>query len=264
VEYRYEHFKRQLLIDDMAFTAGPTPGEPLPDFDLATSEGGRVRRSELLGQPLLVTIGSFTCPMTADSSEILKRLHRAFGDKVHFLTLYVREAHPGERYPQPSTFEQKREHARAYKTRDEIPWPIAVDDVDGSLHRRLDPKPNAVYIIDSNGVVAFRALWSNDERPLRDALKSLTAGLPLAKAEHQRRLIPMLGGIGKMDEMLSRAGREARRDVLRQAPPLYGLARLAGLFRPLPPAARTVAAVTLATGSAYLAVAGLQRARQAF
>lgn len=118
MEYRFEHFNRQLLMEDMAFAAGPTPGEPFPDFDLATSEGTRVRRSEYLGKPLLVTIGSFTCPMTADSGDILKRLYREFGDKVTFLTLYVREAHPGERYPQPSTFEQKREHARAYKTRD--------------------------------------------------------------------------------------------------------------------------------------------------
>src|SRR5918994_5949711 len=115
--------------------------------------------------------------MTASAGPVLKQLYGEFRNRVKFLTLYVREAHPGERYRQPSTFEQKREHARAYKSRDEIPWPIAVDDVDGSLHRRLDPKPNAVYIIDSNGVVAFRALWSNDERPVRDALKSLTAGL---------------------------------------------------------------------------------------
>ena len=262
MEYRFDHFNRQLLMEDMAFTAGPKPGDAFPDFDLATSEGGHVRRSDLLGRPFFVTVGSFTCPMTADSGDIVKRLYGEYADRVTFLTLYVREAHPGEHYPQPTTFEQKREHARAYKIRDQIPWPVAVDDVDGSLHLQLDPKPNAVYVANAHGDVAFRALWSNDERPLRDALESITSGTPLVKAERHRRLIPMLGGIGRMDEMLSLAGRDARRDVRRQAPPVYALARLAGLFRPLSPAARTVAAATLATGTVCLATAGLQRVRR--
>lgn len=52
--------------------------------------------------------------MTASAGPALKRMHEEFGDRVGFVTLYVREAHPGERYPQPETFEQKLEHARAY------------------------------------------------------------------------------------------------------------------------------------------------------
>ena len=44
-------------------------------------------------------------------------------------------------------------------------------------------------------------------------------------------MVPMLKGIGMMDEVLSSAGQEAKRDVLREAPPMYALARLATLFR---------------------------------
>ena len=47
--------------------------------------------------------------MTASAGSALKQLHEEFGDRVAFVTLYVREAHPGERYPQSQTLEQKLE-----------------------------------------------------------------------------------------------------------------------------------------------------------
>ncbi len=61
MKYRYPHFKRQLLIEDLAFRRGPSPGEPMPEFDLPTTEGGRIRKSDFVGQrPLLVTFSSVT------------------------------------------------------------------------------------------------------------------------------------------------------------------------------------------------------------
>lgn len=60
MEYRYPHFRRELLMEDMGFSRGPRPGEPFPDFDLPTTDGGRVRSSEYRGQPLLVTFASVT------------------------------------------------------------------------------------------------------------------------------------------------------------------------------------------------------------
>src|SRR5919197_420049 len=105
--------------------------------------------------------------MTASAVPALKQLYAEFGDRMAFAVLYVREAHPGERYPQPRSFEQKLEHARAFKRREQLPWPVAVDDLEGSLHRALDAKPNAFYLMDADGNVAFRSLWSNDERTVR-------------------------------------------------------------------------------------------------
>ena len=169
--------------------------------------------------------------MTASAGPALKRLYKEFGDRVAFVTLYVREAHPGDRYPQPQTFEQKLAQARAYQQRDQIPWPVAVDTLDGDLHRALGAKPNAAYLMDTHGNVAFRALWSNDERVLREGLAALVSGRPLPIGERTPRMVPMLKGIGMMDAVLSSAGQEAKRDVLREAPPMYALARLATLFR---------------------------------
>lgn len=61
MEYHYEHFKRRLLMEDMSFRTGPRPGEPMPDFELLTTDGGHVRKEDFVGKkPLLVTMGSFT------------------------------------------------------------------------------------------------------------------------------------------------------------------------------------------------------------
>jgi peroxiredoxin len=61
VAYRYDHFKREVLIGDLSFKAGPEPGKPFPDFDLETTDGQRVRKSDFVGQkPVLLTFGSVT------------------------------------------------------------------------------------------------------------------------------------------------------------------------------------------------------------
>jgi hypothetical protein len=60
-DYRYPHFRRQLLLEDRAFTGGVRPGDALPDFDLPTTDGGRVRKADFVGErPLLLTFGSVT------------------------------------------------------------------------------------------------------------------------------------------------------------------------------------------------------------
>ena len=232
MEYRYDHFSRELLMEDMAWRGGPEPGEEMPDFHLATTDGGRVRKSDFVGmRPVLLSFGSVTCPMTIDANPKLKHLHEEFGDRVAFVSLYVREAHPGDRYPQPETMEQKLSFARELQERDRLPWPVAVDGVEGELHQRLDPKPNALYIMDSDGRVAFRALWSNDrEGVLRKALEDVANGRSPVK-ERSGRVVPMMRGIAHMDEMLELSGPTARRDVRRQAPPVYAMAKLAGLMR---------------------------------
>lgn len=196
--------------------------------------------------------------MTASAGPALKNLHVEFGDRVAFVTLYVREAHPGENYPQPETFEQKLEHARAYKERDQIPWPVAVDDVEGDLHRILDPKPNAAYLMDTRGDVAFRTLWSNDQRTLQQALQAIVSQPLLPIGERQSRVVPMVSGMGKMYEILGSAGQQAQQDVLREAPPMYAMARLAALFRPLPPLGRGIAAIAISVLGLTVALIGLR------
>jgi hypothetical protein len=196
--------------------------------------------------------------MTESAGPALKRLYEEFRDRVNFVTLYVREAHPGDRFPQPDTFERKMGHARAYQQRDRIPWTIVVDDVEGTLHRALDRKPHSAYLVDANGIVVGRLLWANEFGRLRAALEALTAGRRLGDVENK--VVPMVRGLGKIDEVLSQSGGYARTDFRREVPPMYAMARLAGLFRPLPPLGRGVAAVATSLAAVALVVLAVRAA----
>jgi hypothetical protein len=244
-DYLYDHVTSKVLGEDLDFgDDAPGSGDRLPDFDLPTATGERVRSADFVGhEPLLLVFGSVTCPMTASSVPSLKRLYTRFGNRIVFLMVYVREAHPGENFPQPRTLEQKLEHARALMKRDDIPWPIAADDPDGRLHRAMDGRPNAAFLIDRSGQIVFRALWAGDERALRQALEAVAQGERPPEAESRRRLVPMAKGMGEMRPVLHQAGPRAERDIWRAAPPMGITAWTASLFRPLPPQWRTFAAL---------------------
>ncbi|ESR24626.1 redoxin domain-containing protein [Lutibaculum baratangense] len=253
--YAYEHVSSEILSDDMQFRKGaPKAGDRLPEFDLPTAEGGWLRTRDLAGRPVLLVTGSFTCPMTASSNPILKELHGRFGHRIEFIMLYVREAHPGEHHDQAGVAEEKRNAARSLQQRDRLPWTIVVDDPDGSIHRRLDEKPNAAYLTDETGTIVFRSLWAGDERGLVQALEAVARGEQPSRSESTRRLVPMARGVGTMREMTRRAGPRAQSDLWQAAPPMGLMASLADLYRPLPPAWRTAAAAaTLGVGVAVVA-----------
>lgn len=265
MDYAYKHVSSDILSEDMQFREGaPKPGERLPEFDLESVGEGRVRTFDLIAQrPVLLITGSFTCPMTASSNPILKDLHDRYGDRIDFVTLYVREAHPGEQWDQASVAEEKQAAARALKERDDLPWLVLVDDVDGSVHRRLDEKPNAAYLTDRTGQIVFRSLWAGDKRGLTEALDAVARGARPPEEESTRRLVPMARGVGTMREMTRRAGPRAQQDLWQAAPPMGAMAWLADMYRPLPPAWRTAAAAaTMVIGLGALTAVIVRSARR--
>ena len=77
-----------------------------------------------------------------------------------------------------------------------IPWPVAVDDVDGIFHQALDGKPNAAFLADREGKVVFRAHWARDEGGLRRALDSVSRGETPIKSESRAMLLPIARAMG--------------------------------------------------------------------
>jgi hypothetical protein len=198
--------------------------------------------------------------MTKSAGPALKEFYEEYGERVRFITLYVREAHPGEVYSQTLTAEQKMRHARDYAARDAIPWTVVVDDPGGTLHRQLDEKPDSAYVIGTDGCVLFRTLWSNHRSSMRDGLEAAAAGVRPADAEREPRFIPMMSGLGSMYEVLDQAGDVARRDALREVPPMFALARTADLFKPLhlSPLARAAAATGVFMAGAVALIGALR------
>lgn len=167
-----------------------------------------------------------------------------------FVTLYVREAHPGEHVDQPDDPETKLRHARAYQVRDRIPWPVAVDDLDGTLHRRLGPAATA-YVMGTDGRVAGRTLWATDVDGIRRALQAAVAGE--VGEERRPRVLPVVIGASEMHDVFARAGPRASRDMARVMPPVLLAGQIAKRLPRWSPLARSVVASVVTFG----AVAGL-------
>lgn len=244
--YRFDRFRTALLIDDLTFDRrSPGPGHRMPTFDLPTLDGGRFRDTELGPRPVLLVFGSRTCPVTESAGPVLRRLHAEFGGQVRFVLVNTREAHPGERFDQPRTFAEKRAHAEELRRHHDLAFEIAVDDIDGSLHRAMSPKPNSAYLVDPHGVIRYRAHWANDEHGLRAALVAAVAGRAPTRDRSRAMIGPLLRAVGHLPGVVRFAGGRVERDVWRAAPPLAVLGRLSGLFGRLPVDHRGVVAATL-------------------
>jgi len=230
--YRYDRFTPKLLLRDMRFGSDAlAPGDSLAAYELPTLDGGSIQLGGHRERPLLLVTGSITCPMTASAMPVIDSLHAEFGDRVDFVLLSVREAHPGANFPQPSTDEEKLDHARSLRERYDVPFTIAVDTLDGDLHQRLDGKPNSAFLLDTAGEVVFRAHWARDDRLIRDALQSVLAGTAPAKRQSRAMLGPVARAMGSVDEVMKTAGPGARRDLWWSASPMATAGLLARLFR---------------------------------
>ena len=163
---------------------------------------------------MLLAFASLTDPVTASAAPVLKALHREFGSEVAFVTVYVREAHPGDRIPQPRKAEWKMHHAKRLQARDAIPWTVAVDDLDGTLHRSLGGHGASAHLLDPNGNVAFQALFSSDGAALREALFAVARGVAGGHpSSSERKLVPALRALGRYDDVVRAAGPRALCDL---------------------------------------------------
>jgi len=250
-QYRYQRFTTSLLFRDLRFRKGVAgPGDSLPEFELVTTNGESLVKQDLLkNKPLLLIFGSMTCPMTASAMPFLLQLHSELGDRVDFLMLNVREAHPGEHFSQPGTMEEKLIHAQSLKQFYEIPWMVATDTIEGDLHRALDPKPNSAFLANSDGIIVFRSLWASDKKALRQALESAVAGTKPDQAESQALIGPVSRAMGQVQEVMERAGPQAVKDLWWAGIPMALAGRVATVYSPLSSDQRGIAAVlTLALG----------------
>ncbi|MCZ6641173.1 MAG: redoxin family protein [Gammaproteobacteria bacterium] len=251
-QYRYDRFTTILLLRDMRFRKGAAgPGDLVPTFKLVTTDGEELTDQDVFGnRPVLLLFGSITCPMTASAMPFLTQLHSEYGDRVDFIMLNVREAHPGEHFRPPVTVAEKLDHARALKQLYGISWTVATDNIEGSLHRALDPKPNSAFLVDTAGVIVFRSLWASDQKAVREALESVAAGRTPDKTQSQALFLPVARAMGQVQEVMDRAGPQAVRDLWRAGLPMALAGRVATIFSPFSRDQRGVAAVlTLALGT---------------
>ena len=70
--------------------------------------------SDLWGRPVLLHFVSYTCPVTRGGVSTMSELYRLYGERVQFVEVVVRQAHPGERHGAYRSYEEKLDDACAY------------------------------------------------------------------------------------------------------------------------------------------------------
>jgi hypothetical protein len=101
---------------------------------------------------VLLEFGGITRPPFVGEVSPLNEHYNRYGDKdFEFLTVYVREPHPGERYHEHGTWEQKVQYACECREQDGIRTRLVFDDLEGTMRRAYGEMPNMVYIIGKDG-----------------------------------------------------------------------------------------------------------------
>jgi tetratricopeptide (TPR) repeat protein len=168
----------------------PLVGREAPDVALLRPDGRPLRLSSLRGRPLVLVLGSYTCPQLRHGVPAVNRLHERYRDRAQFLLAYIREAHPeGEAWqstvnrregislPEARTAPERAEHAALCRRQLKIPFEAALDGLDGAAEAAFSAFPSRVFVIDAHGTVTFSsALDVETFRPeaLEAALEAAT------------------------------------------------------------------------------------------
>jgi hypothetical protein len=97
--------------------------------------------------------------------------------------------------------------------------PLLVDDLTGTVHRAYGEMPNMVYVVEKQGTIVYKAMWT-DHAEIQTVLESIVMAEELvAKGVRLRRSyserLSFVAGYGQEvgERVLDRAGPKARRDL---------------------------------------------------
>lgn len=91
-----------------------------------------------------------------------------YGDKAVFRTIYIKEAHPSDEwqmdsnlkesvcYVQPKDLAGRVRIANDFVKRFDYKIPLLIDDVDNACENLYAGWPERLYVIDENGVIAYK------------------------------------------------------------------------------------------------------------
>lgn len=150
---------------------GPVVGDAAPDFTLKTNDGSKeMTLSKLVGpKPVILVFGNFTCGPFRNQAGNVEKLYQAYKERATFAMVYVREAHPldgwamdsndrvGVALPQPKTYDERVAVAQTCGNVLGLNVPMLVDTIDDAVGARYSGMPSRLYLIDSEGKVAYKS-----------------------------------------------------------------------------------------------------------
>lgn len=138
-------------------------------------------------QPVVLIIGSFTCPPFRNQLEGVDQVFDQFKDQAQFLLLYVREAHPDsilsviredgrealQKIPQPKDLSTRVSNASFCQRTKDLGIPIAVDKIDNRVGKAYAGWPNRMVVVGTDGKI----LYATDPAPGGTNARKLRAWL---------------------------------------------------------------------------------------
>ena len=124
----------------------------------------------------------------------LEELAKRFGDRMHFLCVYIKEAHPtdGSQSPanlddkvlftQPTTEDERAEVAAACMLQFNFSFPMVLDNMTNAVEGSYMAMPERLYVLDKDGRVTWKCglgplLFDPDgfEKAIEEEMHTLTA-----------------------------------------------------------------------------------------
>ena len=195
----------------------------------------------------------------------MHKLYRNWSERVEFIDVLIRQAHPGNGVEAYKNFARKFREAEKFKQEEQIPYHVLVDDLPGRTHQAYGGLADPTYLIDADGRVAFYSLWTHAPT-LHKAIENLMAqggrGVVLGGLDRQPHLLATItDGWKNLRKGLPRSFVELELSAPGMASlPFLGyqirplLAPLTLRAKPLPPEAK----IGLAIGAGLLLALGLK------
>ena len=95
-------------------------------------------------------------------------MHKKYGDRVDFVTVYIKEAHTEDEwqmdsnveqnicYPQPKTTAQRLRIANDFTKRFHFPIPLLVDPIENRANATYAGWPERIYILDERRRIIYK------------------------------------------------------------------------------------------------------------
>ena len=118
----------------------------------------------------------------------LENIAREFNDRVKFLCVYIKEAHPTDGsqsppnidanvlYMQPTTEDERAQVAAACMLKFNFSFPMVLDNMTNEIEEKYKAWPERLYVLDANGLVTWKCGLGPhlfDPDGFEDAIKAL-------------------------------------------------------------------------------------------
>lgn len=209
-EYNYKKFYAK--ESNISTSKGLQIGDRVPNFKLISLDGNKVSLFNQANKIIILEFGSITCPIYSANITDMNKLAKKYPDMA-FKVLYVREAHPGKKIHKHKNIKEKIELANNIKNHFPENREIVIDNLKGTVHKKLGLLPDMLLVIGKNRKILYRLDWNNLET-LFKVLKNIKNGKSVKNIISKSRKIPMKA----MLPVLLRAGNDSLFDLIKAIP----------------------------------------------